>query len=50
MERVFNLGIGMVAVVPGDHASDAIAVLGRVGIEAFEIGEVVTGGSELVRA
>jgi phosphoribosylformylglycinamidine cyclo-ligase len=43
MEHVFNLGIGMVAVVPADDAPRAIGVLGSVGHEAFVIGEIVDG-------
>jgi phosphoribosylformylglycinamidine cyclo-ligase len=44
MDRVFNMGIGMIAVV---HEADARAVLEaaeRDGIEAWTIGRVVPGG------
>mgnify|MGYP003733339485 CR=1 FL=1 len=43
MRRVFNLGIGMVAAVPPDVVSDAVAVLAEQGIAASVIGEVVAG-------
>jgi phosphoribosylformylglycinamidine cyclo-ligase len=43
MARVFNLGIGMVAVVPADAALRAIDLLRSHGVAATEIGEVVPG-------
>ncbi|MHB8670880.1 MAG: AIR synthase-related protein, partial [Acidimicrobiales bacterium] len=48
MSRVFNLGVGMVAVVPRRdlfHALDALRSRGR---EAEEIGEVVPGEGRVV--
>jgi phosphoribosylformylglycinamidine cyclo-ligase len=47
MERVFNLGIGMVlAVAPGDAAS-ACEVLRDAGHDAAVVGEVVPGSGQL---
>lgn len=43
MRRVFNLGVGMVAAVPPEVLSDAIAVLTEQGVAASVIGEVVAG-------
>jgi len=43
MEHVFNLGVGMVAIVPADAVSRAIEVLAAEAVDAFEIGEVVAG-------
>ena len=43
MERVFNLGIGMVAVVPAAEAHHAIDRLRLSGRQARRIGEVVRG-------
>ena len=43
MARVFNLGIGMVAVVPAGDVPEAMSVLKGTGIEAVEIGDVVAG-------
>lgn len=43
MERVFNLGIGMVAVVPSGEAHHAVDRLRLSGRQAWEIGEVVPG-------
>ncbi len=43
MRRVFNLGVGMVAAVPPEVLSDAVAVLAEQGIAASVIGEVVAG-------
>jgi phosphoribosylformylglycinamidine cyclo-ligase len=43
LARVFNLGIGMIAVVAPDHAFRALDVLRSEGHEAVEIGEIVPG-------
>jgi len=43
MRRVFNLGIGMIAVAGRDDAEAAIASAKRAGIEAWIIGEVRAG-------
>ena len=43
MERVFNLGIGMIVVVAPDDADGTIAVLRERGHEARAIGEVTPG-------
>ena len=43
MEQVFNLGLGMVAVVPAGqvfHALDAVRGAGR---DAWAVGEIVDG-------
>ena len=41
MRRTFNLGVGLVAVVPEAHVARALAVLGALGEPAFEVGRVV---------
>ena len=41
MARVFNLGLGMVVVVPPDDASRTLAVLRRAGHAAVEVGRLV---------
>lgn len=48
MYRVFNMGIGMCAVVPRKDVKEALAVLRRSGIEALEIGEIVEGGGRVL--
>ncbi len=40
MRRTFNLGLGLVAVVPSSAAYDAVHALEDVGERAFEVGEV----------
>jgi len=40
MHRVFNCGIGMVAIVAAEDAASAIRVLQREGEAAFRIGEI----------
>jgi phosphoribosylformylglycinamidine cyclo-ligase len=48
MRRVFNLGIGMIAVVPGPDAHRAIDALRLAGHRARVVGEVVPGHGEVV--
>ena len=45
MERVFNLGLGMLAVVPPSDADAAVEALGAAGKAAYKVGEVVEGGA-----
>jgi phosphoribosylformylglycinamidine cyclo-ligase len=40
MELTFNLGVGMVAVVPADRASEAIALAHARGLRAWPLGEI----------
>jgi phosphoribosylformylglycinamidine cyclo-ligase len=40
LELTFNLGVGMVAVVPADRAADALALLDQRDVPAWEAGEV----------
>ncbi len=47
MARVFNLGIGMVAVVPAAEEGAALATLAAAGIRAVTIGEVVAGAGRV---
>jgi phosphoribosylformylglycinamidine cyclo-ligase len=47
MARVFNLGIGMVVVLPASDAGRALELLGARGVEAWPIGEVVPGGGRV---
>ncbi|WP_370324686.1 phosphoribosylformylglycinamidine cyclo-ligase [Euzebya sp.] len=42
MFRVFNMGVGMVAVVPATEVDAALAVLGRHGVEGWVLGRVTT--------
>jgi phosphoribosylaminoimidazole (AIR) synthetase len=41
--RVFNLGIGFVAVLPGDQVPAAQTSLAQVGYQSYLIGDVATG-------
>ena len=47
MARVFNLGIGMVVVVPGEEVFRAHDVLRSAGVESVDIGEVKSGEGEV---
>ena len=44
MWRTFNMGVGMVAVVPPSQADAAVGALGERGVAAWVCGEVVDGG------
>jgi phosphoribosylformylglycinamidine cyclo-ligase len=48
MYRTFNCGIGMVAIVPSEHAQAAVSLLNSRGEAASVIGEVRTGGRGVV--
>ncbi|MEV2271419.1 phosphoribosylformylglycinamidine cyclo-ligase [Nonomuraea africana] len=43
MDRTFNLGVGMAAVVPADVADAAIKLLVGRGLETWVLGEIVPG-------
>jgi len=40
LELTFNLGVGMVAIVPAERAADALALLASRGVPAWELGRV----------
>lgn len=50
MEHVFNLGVGMVAVVPPADATAAIEVVRAAGIDAWAIGEITPGVGNVLLA
>lgn len=43
MFGIFNMGVGMIAVVADDEADEAVRVLRANGIDAYAMGEVVKG-------
>jgi phosphoribosylformylglycinamidine cyclo-ligase len=43
MQQVFNLGVGMLAIVPGEVAERALDVVRAGGHDAWIVGEVVDG-------
>jgi phosphoribosylformylglycinamidine cyclo-ligase len=43
MERTFNLGVGMVAVLPATAAEPSLALLRQRGVSAWVLGEVRHG-------
>jgi phosphoribosylformylglycinamidine cyclo-ligase len=43
MEHVFNLGLGMLAVVPPDHALHAVDTIRAAGHDAWLVGEITEG-------
>jgi phosphoribosylformylglycinamidine cyclo-ligase len=46
LERTFNMGVGMVAVVPPDHSEAALQLLAERGLRAWICGEVRQRGTE----
>ena len=49
MAQVFNLGLGMVVVVPPDDVSRTLSVLREQGHAAAEVGRITAGGARQVR-
>jgi len=45
MERAFNMGVGMVAVVGADDADRALRLVSARGVAAWRAGEVTSGGN-----
>jgi len=43
MERVFNMGVGMTAVIAPADADDAIALLARRGVQTWQLGVIAEG-------
>jgi phosphoribosylformylglycinamidine cyclo-ligase len=43
MEQVFNLGLGMLALVPGEATAPALAAVRAAGHEAWLVGEITAG-------
>jgi phosphoribosylformylglycinamidine cyclo-ligase len=43
MRKTFNMGVGMILVVPKHQAAEAVSFLSSQGEKAFEIGEIVAG-------
>ncbi|MEQ4722368.1 phosphoribosylformylglycinamidine cyclo-ligase [Nonomuraea sp. B19D2] len=43
LDRTFNLGVGMAAVVAADSADEAVRVLAARGVDAWVMGEIVPG-------
>jgi phosphoribosylformylglycinamidine cyclo-ligase len=46
MDRTFNLGVGMCAVVAGEAADQALGVLRERGQDAWVLGEIIAGTGE----
>jgi phosphoribosylformylglycinamidine cyclo-ligase len=50
MEHVFNLGLGMLAVVPGDTVDAAVDAVRSTGHEAWAVGEIRPGRGRVTMA
>jgi phosphoribosylformylglycinamidine cyclo-ligase len=46
LELTFNLGVGMIAVVPAERAGDALALLTGRGVPAWEIGRLEAANAD----
>ncbi len=47
MFNTFNMGVGMSAIVAGDEADTAVALLKEAGIEAYILGEIRPGSEKI---
>ncbi|MCH2623938.1 MAG: phosphoribosylformylglycinamidine cyclo-ligase [Acidimicrobiales bacterium] len=47
MQKVFNLGIGMVLIVPADQSARTIEIASQNGHEAWVIGDITSGNGEV---
>jgi len=47
MERTFNMGVGMIAILPAHDVDRALAVLAARHVDAWPIGEIVAGEGEV---
>jgi phosphoribosylformylglycinamidine cyclo-ligase len=47
MRRVFNLGVGMIAVCPAEHEPSVRDTAGAVGVETWRIGRTVAGAGRV---
>lgn len=48
MFRTFNMGIGMVLIVPEKEAEEALALAGGLGEQAYRLGRVIVGEKSVV--
>jgi phosphoribosylformylglycinamidine cyclo-ligase len=46
MYSTFNMGLGLICVVPADQARRAVEALGAKGVQAFEVGHIEQGSGE----
>ena len=46
MDKTFNMGVGMVAIVAGDAADAALRLLAERDVPAWVLGEIVPGGGD----
>jgi phosphoribosylformylglycinamidine cyclo-ligase len=47
MDRTFNQGVGMAAIVGAGHADAALRLLAECGVDAWPLGEVVPGSGQV---
>ncbi len=47
LELTFNLGVGMIAVVPAERAQDALDLLDERAVPAWRLGEMVSGAGQV---
>jgi phosphoribosylaminoimidazole (AIR) synthetase len=48
MERTFNLGLGMVVVVPPESGPDTVSMVSGLGFSASPVGRLVPGTGRCV--
>jgi phosphoribosylaminoimidazole (AIR) synthetase len=48
MERTFNLGLGMVVIVPPESGRETVSIVADLGFRASRVGKVVPGKGRCV--
>ena len=48
MFNTYNMGVGMSVIVPKEQVADALALLNRMGEDAYVIGEIVEGDEKII--
>jgi phosphoribosylformylglycinamidine cyclo-ligase len=47
MERTFNMGVGMVAIVGANDTDNALDLLARRGLAAWVVGHITAGSGQV---
>ncbi|MBM7783966.1 phosphoribosylformylglycinamidine cyclo-ligase [Tenggerimyces flavus] len=47
LERTLNMGVGMIALVPEEHAAGAVEFLGERGVDSWIAGRAIAGAGEV---
>ncbi|MBR0138729.1 MAG: phosphoribosylformylglycinamidine cyclo-ligase, partial [Firmicutes bacterium] len=48
MFNTFNMGVGMVVIVPAEECGKAVGILKAEGIDAYRVGEIVSSEDKII--